>query len=471
MSQTITAIRTIWMCLLTGTLSGCAFVHSTDPYVKIPQQISNSQASGLHPSTPSLSTTVEKTEMLTLEHAIKVALANNPRLSSGFYAVQAARAQHDMAVGQILPKLDLIGSYSYFHEDRLITPRRPGTSEVLQFTDHLASGDIVMRMPLFTGGRLISEIRAAKLLQAASEHRLARNKKEVVFNVSSIFYSILSQVHVIESLEFSHQTLQEHQKRVGELIHAQKAAKVDRLRTEVRIANLEQQLARERNVMAIQYRVLSNLMGIQKELSEHTPATGELIILETSIPDVQENLANALQQRNDYLAAREALEAQAKRVDAARARHLPTLDIEGSYGSRWDVNSTSVNNDVGSIFIGINMPIYAGGRISAKVRQEHANLASYQEKLRDLELQIRLDVETAILNMTSSDERVKATGKSIEQAQESLRIEREKYDYAKGSITDVLDAQSALLDSQMNYYRALADYNTALAQFSLAIGE
>ena len=58
-----------------------------------------------------------------------------------------------------------------------------------------------------------------------------------------------------------------------------------------------------------------------------------------------------------------------------------------------------------------------------------------------------------------------------EQAEESLRIEREKYDLGKKSITNVLDAQSALLDSQTNYYRALADYNTALAQFRLAVGE
>jgi len=57
------------------------------------------------------------------------------------------------------------------------------------------------------------------------------------------------------------------------------------------------------------------------------------------------------------------------------------------------------------------------------------------------------------------------------QAEESLQIEREKYDLGKKSITNVLDARSALVDSQTNYYRALADYNTALAQFRLAVGE
>ena len=158
-------------------------------------------------------------------------------------------------------------------------------------------------------------------------------------------------------------------------------------------------------------------------------------------------------------------------VDVARAGHSPTLSLEGSYGIRSSANSSEDNNEVGSVGLALVIPVYAGGRIRAKVRQEQANLAAGQEKLRNLELQIRLDVETAILNLASSHERVRATEKSIEQAQESLRIERERYDFAKGSITDVLDAQSALLDSQMNYYRALADYNTALAQFRLAMGE
>ena len=73
--------------------------------------------------------------------------------------------------------------------------------------------------------------------------------------------------------------------------------------------------------------------------------------------------------------------------------------------------------------------------------------------------------------MTSSQERVQVTERSIEQAKESLRIEREKYDLGKGSITDVLDAQSALLDAQSIYYHALRDYNTAVAQWYLAIGD
>ena len=59
---------------------------------------------------------------------------------------------------------------------------------------------------------------------------------------------------------------------------------------------------------------------------------------------------------------------------------------------------------------------------------------------------------------------------SVLSAKESLKIERKKYELGKGSITNVLDAQSALLITQTVYYRALSDYNTAVAQWHLAIG-
>jgi outer membrane protein TolC len=151
--------------------------------------------------------------------------------------------------------------------------------------------------------------------------------------------------------------------------------------------------------------------------------------------------------------------------------------LQGAYGGRWAADTTDKpsgldsSDDVGRVGVVMDIPIFEGGRIEARVRQEKARLAAAQERLRRLELQVQLDVETAVLNIGSAAQRVEATEKAIEQAKESLRIEREKYDLGKGAIVDVLDAQSALLDSQTNYYRALADYNVALAQLKLAMGE
>jgi outer membrane protein TolC len=303
---------------------------------------------------------------------------------------------------------------------------------------------------------------------------LARSRKELIFNVSSVFFNILAQKRVVESLEFSRQTLQEHLKQVEALVAAQKAARVDRMRTEVRLADIEQRLVREENVKLIYQRVLVNLLGLKNPSGAISLRGNVAVAQKASTPDLETALAKAWSNRDDFLSARSALEAQARNVDVARAGHWPTLSLQGAYGERWAIRSVSGFGDRSSevyrIGIAVDIPIFEGGRVEARVRDQRAKLASAQERFRKLDLQIRLDVETALLNVNSSWERIEAIKKAIEQAKESFRIERQKYDLGKGAIVDVLDAQSALLDSQTNYDRALADYNIALAQLRLAIG-
>ncbi|NOZ19850.1 MAG: TolC family protein [Planctomycetes bacterium] len=457
-----------WKILAAAALvaaSGCALINPTDPYAGagITRHGGAKKANEKGVEGP-----------FTLQQCLDIALASNPEIAARAWDTDAAKARKDVATGELLPSVHAVGGYQYYVTPHAVVPIS-GFGEPGAFSRSIFAGDLVVKMPLFTGGRIISEIKAAELLQQASKHYLARTREELVFNVSSVFYNILARRRIIKSLEFSKKTLEEHRKRVEHLMAVQKAAKVDLLRTEVRLADLEQQLVRERNVVAIQHRVLVNLLGIDDSKKTFS-IRGELLFpdVETHLPDA---LEGAYANRDDYLAARAELEAQAKRVDAARAGRWPTISAEGSYGKRWatrrdnDRLNGSPTQDAGSVGAVVDMPLFEGGRISARIREEKAKLHAAQERLRQLELRVRLDVERAVLNVKSSRARVVATEKAIEQGKESLRIEREKYDLGKGSITDVLDAQSALLDAQTNYYRALAEYNTSIAELRLATGK
>lgn len=410
---------------------------------------------------------------LTLEECIDLSLANNPRLARANWDAMAADAQRDVAAGQRWATLGTQGEYRRSLDDqRLVAARSPG--EPGSWSSDTFSADLTLSMPLFTGGRITNEIAAARLSAEAAVNRLVRTRTELVFNVSRVFYSILGQRQVIESLEFSRKALEEHRQRVQDLLDVQKAARVDLLRTEVRLADIEQKLVSERNTLNVQHRVLANLLGID-ENSDAIEIAGELVLSGFEAADAP--VAFAYEQRDDYRAADAELKEQARRVDAARADNWPTVSLIGSYGGRWaegGVNSQSgadSTEDVGSIGVVVEMPIFEGGRINARIRRERAKLASTQERLRELELQIREEVRTALLNVQSSRERVRATEKAIERGRESLRIEREKYDLGKGTITDVLDAQSALLESETNHAQALAAYNTAIAQYHGAVGK
>lgn len=462
-------MRKIYTLLAVLLFGGCSLSSPTDPYRRVvvpeaPLAVANMEVPSAEPPEGPL----------TLAEAITVAMANNPELAAANWAYRAAEARHDFALGARLPRFSVIGSYArHLDEQRLLPVRQPGDPAIL--SRDIVSTDLVLTMPIFTGGRLVSQIEAAELLQRAAGHRLARSREELVFNVSSLFFGILAQRQVIESLEFSARTLEQHLDRVDALIASQKAARVDRLRTEVRLADIRQQLVQQENVMAIQHRALASVLGSEEHGEALSIEGGLELEQETSVPRLETALQTARSGRDDYLAARRALEAQGRQVDVARAARSPTVFVQGSYGGRWGIGDTTGTgedlDDVGRIGLGAEIPIYEGGQISAQIQEQRANLAAARERLRELELQIRLDVETALLDVESGRQRIVAIQTSVEQAQESLRIEREKYDLGRGAIVDVLDAQAALLDSQTNYYRALADYHVALARMKLAIGE
>jgi outer membrane protein TolC len=369
------------------------------------------------------------------------------------------------------------------------------------FSTGILSADLNLKMPLFTGGQIRSDITAAEFQVLAAQNRLARTWEELIFNISSAFYNILAQRKAVESLRFSRNAMVKQRERVQAMVSVDKAARVDVLRTEVRLADLEQRLVREQAVLDIQRRLLTTLLGVDLAAGP-VQVQGELT-LRGSAPDLNGALAMAFAERGDYRAALASLDAQAMKVNSARAARWPKLTLDGTFGMRAAtgigdngiVYTDRVNYNtriartsqsgigghiwpypdyvlpVGSVALVAEYPIFTGGKIASQIDEQEAKLASAQAALRKLALQIRLDVETALLNVSSTRQRADAMRKAIEQSKESYRIEEQKYEVGKGTITDVLDAQAAMLDAETNYYKVVADYNIAVAQLGLATGE
>jgi outer membrane protein TolC len=410
---------------------------------------------------------------LTLKQCIERALENNPVIEYKNWKIKEVNAQIKKAASQRWPSLHGVGSYYHFSDtQRLAVPRRQDYP--LIFTDDMLSWSLVMTIPLFTGGRITNEIVASELSRRSAEHSLDYTRQELIFKVTSVYFSILKQHKIVESLDFSRTTLERHLQRVKELIAAKKAAELDVLRIEVRLANIMQKMEQENNILTIHNRSLANLMGL-KEIDFNIPPQSEIQFEETEM-DLEENLNMAYSNRADYHSVLKEVEAQAKRVKAAHAAYWPSLSLYASYGAKQAVGSfiqppgMDGIEDIGQFGFFFDFPFFEGGKTKAIVAQEQARLASLKGRQRELELAIRLDVEAAILNLVSTRKRILAIEKAIEQASESLRIELEKYDLGKGSLTDIFDAESALLEVQTIYYVALADYNIYSAQLNFVQG-
>ena len=414
-------------------------------------------------------------ESFSLERCIAIALEKNPEIAAVQWDVAAAGSRYAAARAAFWPQLNAEGAYQrHTDSQRLLQARYNG--EVGAFDNDLLRGDLIAKLNLYAGGRMINEAAAVGRLAEAEKKRLIRTRDELIYSVAAVYYSILGQKQIISSLEFSKQALDENLKRTTQLYEARKAAKVDVLRMQVRLSDLGQNLIREKNVFSIQYRILFGLMGYDA-VPDAVSFEGKLGIPFEPLVEVSSLIETALKNRPDYLAAKERVAAQSLKVSAAKAGHWPNINLVGAYGVRSAPNPEDVGIDAGStentgsVGVVLTIPLFDGGQISAKVREEAAILLAARERLKKMDLQIRQETETAAVDVISHAERVRATEKAIEQAKESFRIESLKYEMGKGLLTDMLDAQSAQLLSETTHFRACTDYYAAMAKLRLATGE
>jgi outer membrane protein len=303
-------------------------------------------------------------EALVLDEAIDLALKHNPGIRVQESRVDSARAGWREARGKRLPHLNAQATADrYLDDQRLMPARSPGEPGV--YSDDRFGADLVLELPLFTGGRLVNRASAARLLSEASLNRLGRTREETVFNVTSTFYAILEQRQVIDSLQFSRETVERQKQVIEDMIDVEKGVKVDLLRVRVRMADIDQQIITEENRLDALHRLLANQLGLETE-QKRLPVKGELSFADPAISG-QIPWQQVYDQRQDYQALQNEASAAGKSLAAARGEYWPQVNLRGSYGGRWAAGDpleqagASDSEDVGSIGLQMKMPLFAGG--------------------------------------------------------------------------------------------------------------
>jgi len=314
---------------------------------------------------------------------------------------------------------------------------------------------------------VVSAVTAADLMARAADKRLARTREELIFNIKSTFYAILGQDKLIEAIEHSQKALAEHRKKTLQLIEARKAAKVDLLNIEVRLADLNHRLVEQRGMADLHKSLLLSLLGVETAPPGGLTIEGSLAP-QKSVPDSKEILDAAIEARADLSRIDLEIEAQARRVDMIRAEYWPVVSAKGTYGSRLSIQGDY--DDLGFVGLELDVPVFDGFRTPARVEEEQARLRILEQRKRELFLNVRREVDSAVIQVKTALAAVEATEKAIAMAEESLRITRDKAALGHGTATDVLDAQAALLQSETTYFAALADLSTAYAVLELAAG-
>jgi outer membrane protein len=318
---------------------------------------------------------------------------------------------------------------------------------------------------LFSAGRAEASVDAATARFYAAGQELRQTRQEVVFEVTRSYYNVLRLKAIVSADEEAVRQMEHYLNVAKEKNEIGKAPKLDVLRAEVQLADVTQSKLLAVNQLEIAQLQLLNAMGVQDDGVQVNP------VPDSSQPPHyikhDQFLQEALDTNPDYLRAKYLTQAAERGVGAARAEFGPNLNLVGSYNAEGKSMPDITNWNVG---LSLSVPIYNGGITRARVGEAKAVVEQSKANAELISRRMTLGIRSAVLSTQDAANRLAATSKSVEQAQEAVIIAQEKYAVGLGSTTEVIDTQVALVQAKTNYVQAIYDGKVANAALDLAVG-
>jgi outer membrane protein len=180
-----------------------------------------------------------------------------------------------------------------------------------------------------------------------------------------------------------------------------------------------------------------------------------------------------LAERSEIKALETTIEATASQEKSALSEYYPRIDAVGSYHIYDDdyINGNgSVSEDELRGQLVMSMNLFQGFRTEAGVSKAKLQTRSLRYDLEELRNLLTTDLDNLFIDFQVSLENVDVADRSIEQAEENLRITQLKYDEGMQRETDLLDAITNLSRAQYNYVAVLRTLFSNYFQLTRMVG-
>jgi outer membrane protein len=450
---------------------------------------------------------------LSLEQCISYALENNNNLKNARIDERIADARVKETRGIGLPQID--ASVGVRHNQKLprffaqyavaqgFSGENPDTGEPNLQIDGAQPSDIVASQNFFqlkSGGdaglsinQLLFNSSYLVGLQAANAYRdLAvknhdASREETVQNVSKAFYSVLINKDRVGLFEANIARVDSLLKTTTALFENGFAESIDVDRIKVALNNLKVEQSKFLRLQELSLELLKFQMNYP--LNEHLEIEGDLSSLKIDTGVLNEYSLNwDYAARSDYRLLEANRKLQALNLKNKYAEGLPSLvafanlgystqspDISGIFKTNTNFKD---NGFVGpdkwysysSFGVSLNVPIFSGLQRNYRVQQAKLELQKTENNFNNLKSGIDLEIKQVAATYLNAAETVEAQKQNSDLAANVARVTKIKFEQGVGSNLEVVEAESALREAQVNYFNALYDAIVAKIDLDKAYG-
>ncbi len=330
------------------------------------------------------------------------------------------------------------------------------------------------RQVLFAGGGVSAAVAGARLTRQAATFELEGVINQQLLAVRTQYYAVLLAKEKVSVQDENVRLLEQQLKDAKSRFDAGTTSNFDLLRAQVALANGQPPLIQARNDYRIAFEQLRQVLGAGAGSNEGAAPTiaGSLEIGRPEDYPLADALSAAAANRPELLRLVRLQSAGEQGIKASRAGYLPEFDLVGGYlwtrgpfSGAWDSRRQGWTAGVQA-----QWNIFDGRATAGRVRQARSQLEQAKLTLAETTLAVEVEVRQAHSGLVEARELVDASVKTVEQAEEALRIANVRYGAGTATQLDVLTSQVALTQARLNQLQAFYNYHVALASLRQAIG-
>ncbi|MEH2305738.1 TolC family protein [Nostoc sp.] len=415
--------------------------------------------------------TLQGNQPITLAQALELARRNNHDLQVSILELERNRAALREAQAALLPTLgisaDITRSQSASSQlSSKLQEQQTGISSPDEASTSF-SGQAQLSYNIYTSGRVQASVRAAEEQVRFNELAVETQSETIRLNVATDYYNLQQADEQVRIAQSAVQNSEASLRDAEALERAGVGTRFDVLRSQVNLANAQQDLTNARSQQAISRRQLATRISLPQGINISAADPVQLAGLWN--PTLEQSIVLAYQNRPELqqqLAQRNISEQQRRQ---ALAELGPQVSLVGSYNLLDQFNDSVSVTDGYSLGVRATINLYDGGAARARAAQSRVNIAIAETQFAEQRNQIRFQVEQAYSTQQSSLENVQTSNTALEQAREALRLARLRFQAGVGTQTDVINSENDLTRAEGNRVTAILDYNRALAQLQRSV--
>ncbi|MCJ8163466.1 TolC family protein [Pontibacter sp. E15-1] len=414
---------------------------------------------------------------LTLEESIRYALEHSQDVKKAGYDEQIADQiiRETKSVG--LPQVTASGGLDYFPAlPTQILPGalagQPGTDIPVQFgKDYNVKGTVQVNQLLFNKSYFVG-LQAAKTTQELYQLRKTMVQEDLIYNIGAAYLQALQTKAQFNTIEANLERLAQLEKIMQLQYENDLVKKVDVNRIKVSRTNLQNQQQSLQTAFEQQKNILKFFMGMP--LEQEISLQDAVIPLENVVPGTVDAATAATRKTQFQLlnTQKQLTNLQEKNL---RAGYYPTLSAYGQYGyqtQRNELFDSSIPYFKSSVVgLQVSIPIFDGFKKNAQIRQSRLEQKKLTEDLDKFTANTATTLSNAVSQLQNSQDAIKAQEQNVHLAQEVYDTTNQLYKEALSPLTDLLESEVSLRESQTNLNNEVLKYKIAQLNYLQATGE